>query len=100
MTAARRLPQTRPTPRLTGGTEGEVGACAENPRPFDTLIEVRVGERFHAAVTAAREVCGRCHLQQTCLVENRHEDWARAVITGLSRQQAAVRRWNAGRKAS
>lgn len=89
----------RPHSRTTGADAVAV-PCAETPWPFDTLIEVTSGERFHTAVTAARAVCGRCPIQSACLVENRHEDWARAVITGLSKQQAGVRRVLAERKAS
>lgn len=83
-----------PQPARTTGADAVTTPCAETPWPFDTLIEVTSGERFHNAVTAARAVCGRCPIQQACLVENRREDWARAVITGKSVMQRRTGRRN------
>lgn len=88
----RRRTYAAPQPARTNGADAVAVPCAETAWPFDTLIEVTSGERFHNAVTAARAVCGRCPIQSACLVENRREDWARAVITGLSKQQQTIQR--------
>ena len=55
-------------------------ACAGNPWPFDTLIDHAAGLTYRAALREARTICGGCPLRATCLLENREEPWAKAIL--------------------
>jgi hypothetical protein len=75
-----------PNARAMGSTSYD---RADEPRPaceghtdlYDYLIDGRGNSgEYQRAVVQARGICSSCPLQQTCLVENREEDWARAVI--------------------
>lgn len=74
-------------PDRTGGEDRPAPACAGNPEPYDTLIDVTSGPVFHWAVAEARAICSTCALFAECMTANRGEPWAAAVITGKSLQQ-------------
>jgi hypothetical protein len=87
-----------PNARAMGSTSYD---RADEPRPacvghsdlYDYLIDGRANEGTYRRVVAeARAICGSCPLQQRCLVENRDEDWARAVIG----QRPAINREHCG----
>lgn len=50
------------------------------PTPYDLLHDYISGPVFERAKTEARQICGTCPLQQDCLVQNRREAWAKAVL--------------------
>jgi hypothetical protein len=56
-------------------------ACVGRSEIYDFLIDARVNDTYYRRATVeARRICGSCPLQQACLVENRDEVWAQAVI--------------------
>jgi hypothetical protein len=57
-------------------------ACLGNPDPYDKLHDYISGSVYNAAVIEARTICGTCPLQATCLRDNRHELWVKALIRG------------------
>ena len=82
----RRLPNTKPGPRLENQRGEEVRpACEGNSRPYDLLHDYISGPIYNAAVNEARTICGTCPLQQTCLRENRDTVWVQALIRGPQR---------------
>lgn len=85
-----RTPHTRPSSTLTGGDDRPATPCKERWFPFEVLIERTGGDQWRSAVDEARGMCARCPIWQTCLVENRDEEWAIAVTTGKSIQQRAA----------
>lgn len=77
---ARRLPATKPGPRLENQRGEEVVTpCYGNPEPYDVLHDYFSGPQYRTALAAAREMCGRCPIAAKCLRDNRDEVWAQAV---------------------
>lgn len=87
----RRLPATKPGPRLENQRGEEVRpACEGKPEPFDALMDYVSGPAFRAAQEAARAICARCPIVTECHDRNRDEVWARAITKSDSRMGRPV----------
>lgn len=67
--------------------------CADNPHPFDVLIDVVSGPEHRRAIEQARAICADCPIVGRCYSENQREPWVQA-ITG--RKAATVHRPSCG----
>lgn len=77
-----RLPHTRATERRTGGTDATETPCAGRWFVYDILVDNSSGPAYHNAIAEARAICATCPISTACLLANRDEEWAQAVITG------------------
>lgn len=69
--------------------------CADNPEPYDILIDKEGASAVRRAVRVARELCGSCELQASCLTTNRNEPWAAAIL-GVDLRKPPVERKSCG----